>query len=160
MGPRIFEHKEHLVRLVGLFAAGLLVFLALQALLVPKSFGLLGHYRAEALDDNRAHPVAFAGREACEACHSDVVDARRGGRHERVACEACHGAQARHAQADDPAAAKPARPDARLCLSCHEANVARPAAFPQIDTREHAEAGSCFECHLAHRPDAGPEAKP
>ena len=35
---RLFGHKEHLVRVAALFAAGILVFLALQALLVPKGF--------------------------------------------------------------------------------------------------------------------------
>jgi hypothetical protein len=158
MIPRRFADEEHLLRVVGLFLAGLLAFFLVQALLVPKGFGVYGHFRAGALDDNRAHPILHAGRATCEACHTDVADARKGGKHERIGCEACHEAQARHAEAEDPAAQKPARPDARLCLVCHTANVAKPRGFPQIDPKEHAAPGSCLTCHKAHNP--APEAKP
>ncbi len=157
MIKRLFKDGEHLVRMAGLFASGVVAFFAIQYLLVPKGFGVYGHYRAGALDDNRARPASFAGRQTCEACHTDVADARRGGKHERIGCEACHGALARHAEAEDPSAAKPERPDARLCLVCHLANVARPRGFPQIDPKEHAEAGACFGCHKPHNPT--PEAK-
>jgi hypothetical protein len=153
MFERSFKHEAHLFRVAGLFVAGLGVFLGLRAWLVPKDFGLYGHYRAGALDDNRAREVAFAGRETCEACHSDVAEARAGGKHARIGCESCHGAQARHAEAEDPAAARPQRPDARLCQTCHAQNVAKPRGFPQIDGR-HAEAGTCLTCHKAHRPEA------
>jgi hypothetical protein len=37
---RLFENKEHLVRMAALFAAGLVVFLVMQALLVPEGFGV------------------------------------------------------------------------------------------------------------------------
>src|SRR5512141_1752826 len=93
----LFEHKGHLVRVAGLFLAGVVVFLVMQALLVPKGFGVYGHYRAGSLEENRARPVAFAGRAACVDCHSDVADAAKGGRHEAVRCEACHGPLAGHA---------------------------------------------------------------
>jgi hypothetical protein len=154
----LFKDGEHLARVAALFLAGLVAFFALQALMVPEGFGVYGHYRAGALDDNRTRPVSFAGQQTCEACHTDVSDARKGSTHERIGCEACHGPQARHAEADDPAAAKPERPDARLCIVCHAANVAKPRAFPQIDPQQHA--GACLDCHKAHNPGAAPEAKP
>jgi hypothetical protein len=147
-----YKDEEHLLRVVGLLLAGVIVFFVLQALLVPKGFGLYGHYRAGALDDARARPIAFAGRATCEACHSDVPEVAKGGKHAGIACEACHGALARHAEADDPAANKPARPTAALCPVCHTAAVGKPAAFPQIKLKEHAEPGTCLECHKAHRP--------
>ena len=87
----LFGHKGHLVRVAGLFVAGVLAFLVLQAFLVPKGFGVYGHYRAGALEENRARPVAFAGRAACVECHSDVPEAMKGGRHAAIRCEACHG---------------------------------------------------------------------
>jgi hypothetical protein len=146
-----FGDYEHLLRVVGLFAAGLVVFLLLKAVLVPASFGLYGHYRAAALEENRARPVAFAGHAACEECHADVVEARKGSKHARVSCEACHGALARHA-AGDESDAKPARPTAALCLTCHAPSVAKPAAFPQVSTKDHAEPGTCLECHKPHSP--------
>jgi hypothetical protein len=157
MSTRRFQDQEHLFRIAGLFLAGLVVFLALRFLLVPKGFGLYGHFRAGALDDNRATPLVHAGRETCAACHSDAADALKAGKHTQVACEACHGAQAAHAEADDPSAKKPARPQASLCPVCHQANVAKPASFPQVDPKEHAGSTSCFACHRPHDPGEAPQ---
>jgi len=148
---RLFGHREHLVRVAALFVAGVLAFLVLQALLVPKGFGLYGHYRAGALEENRARPVAHAGRAACVECHAEVPEAAKGGAHAAIRCEACHGALASHAA--DPMAQKAVRPDSKLlCARCHAANVARPAGFPQVDTAEHAGGEACTSCHVAHKP--------
>jgi len=147
----VFGHKEHLVRVGALFLAGVLAVLALQALFVPEGFGVYGHYRAGALEENRTRPVAFAGRAACVECHSDVPDAMKGGRHEGIRCEACHGPLAGHA--GDPAEKKAARPDSKvLCARCHATNVARPARFPQVEVADHAGAEACTTCHTAHSP--------
>jgi uncharacterized CHY-type Zn-finger protein len=146
-----FSDYAHVLRMAAIFAAGILLFLIVRALLVPEDFGVYGHYRAGALADNRAHPLVFAGRGACAECHDDIVAARKGGRHERVGCEACHGALGAHAfgQTD----AKPARPDPRaLCISCHDAKVGKPAGFPQVRVNEHAEEGPCTACHQPHNP--------
>lgn len=149
----LFKDQEHLARMAALFGGGVVVFLVLQQLLVPKGFGLYGHYRAGALDDNRARPVSFAGQAACAECHTDEATARKAGKHARVACEACHGALAKHAAEPDP---KPDKPHGReLCLKCHTANVAKPAKFPQVEPSEHAETGLCTECHQAHNPGMG-----
>jgi hypothetical protein len=151
MGQR-FRDYEHLLRVAALFVGGLLVFLFLKAMLVPRGFGLYGHYRAGALDDARARPAAFAGAGACADCHSDVVEAKKAGKHAGVRCEACHGPLVSHALADDAGATKPARPTATLCPVCHAANVAKPAGFPQVQVKQHAEPGTCLECHKAHQP--------
>lgn len=149
----LFKDQEHLARMAALFGGGVVVFLILQQLLVPKGFGLYGHYRAGALDDNRARPVSFAGQAACVECHTDEATARKAGKHARVACEACHGALAKHAAEPDP---KPDKPHGReTCLQCHTANVAKPAKFPQVEPSEHAETGLCTECHQAHNPGMG-----
>lgn len=157
-----FKDQEHLLRVIGLFLAGLVVFVLLQALLVPKDFGVYGHFRAGALDDNRARLRRYAGAESCAACHDDAARVRRAGKHAKVACEACHGPHARHAEADDPATMKPERPGPTLCLVCHAPNVAKPAGFAQVEAREHAGGASCLECHAAHDPlgDAAAGAKP
>jgi len=146
-----FRHKGHLVRVAVLFAAGILVFLGLQALLVPRGFGAYGHYRAGALDDNRARPLAHAGRAACLDCHADVWETLQKGRHGQVRCEACHGPLARHAE--DPSLGKAVKPDPKtLCVRCHQQSVARPAKFPQIDAASHAGGEACTSCHKAHDP--------
>ncbi len=142
---------EHLVRVAILFLAGVLIFVAARSLFVPKGFGEYGHYRAGALLDNRARPAAFAGRAACEECHTDEAQAKKQGRHAGPSCEACHGPLAAHAA--DPSAMKPTRPDGRaLCVTCHATLVGRPAKFPQVDPKEHAPEGACIDCHNPHDP--------
>lgn len=151
MGER-FRDTEHLVRLAALFAVGIVSFFILAAMMIPKDFGKYGHYRPGALDDNRAHAVVFAGREACADCHDDIVTERSGSHHARVSCESCHGALAAHAE--DPDALVPELPEATaLCLECHQTNVARPKDFPQVDAAEHAEGSPCTDCHSPHHPE-------
>jgi hypothetical protein len=152
---KLFGSGEHLMRVLLLFAAGLIAFLGLKALLVPKDFGLHGHYRAGALADNRAHRVSYAGRAACADCHTDEPAALAKGKHARVGCESCHGALAVHAE--DPEARKPALPEVPgLCLRCHGKTSGRPASFPQIDPADHAGEGRCTECHSPHDPGQQP----
>jgi hypothetical protein len=155
----ILKDKEHLVALAGLFLAGLLAFLVTRALLVPRDFGVLGHFRLGALADNQARPLVYGGRESCEGCHTDEAAVHKSGKHLGVSCEACHGPLAAHAE--DPGAAQGRRPNGRdLCLTCHTANAAKPRAFPQINVKEHSESGACVECHAPHRPESAPGVKP
>lgn len=148
---RLFENREHLVRVAVLFAGGFAAFLVLRALLVPEGFGVYGHYRSIALDDNRKRPLVYAGRAACLDCHSDAADLLRSGKHAGVGCEACHGALARHAE--DASAQKAERPDPRaVCLVCHGPSGAKPAGFPQVIPAEHSPEGSCADCHRPHAP--------
>jgi hypothetical protein len=145
------EDKGHLVRMAGLFVIGIGTFVALRAFMVPADFGEFGHYRPAALNDARARPVRYAGRSACEGCHSDVVAARHGSRHERIGCEACHGPLMAHAQAGGEQ--KPARPDSRvLCVRCHAASPWKPKTYPQVVVAEHSPEGSCLACHKPHAP--------
>ena len=141
----------HLVRMAGLFVIGVTAFVVLRWLMVPADFGVLGHYRAGAVTDNMKPPPVFAGQAACVECHADVAELRAKGRHAGVACEACHGALAAHAS--NPDGQKPVRPDARnTCISCHSANISKPASFPQVVPAEHAPEGSCAACHVVHNP--------
>jgi hypothetical protein len=151
MGKR-FQDGEHLVRLALLFAAGVLVFLAVRALLVPEGFGEIGHYRVGAIADNRARTPSFAGRAACLECHDEVGAKKATGAHGRVGCESCHGPLALHAA--DPDAVKPKLPDSgTLCVRCHTKSASRPKSFPQVDPEAHAEGAACVDCHDPHRPD-------
>jgi len=153
------KDAEHLLRLAAVFIAGLAVFLVLRAVLVPHSFGQYGHYRGDALAEVAAHPVRFAGQKVCEDCHGDIVATKSSGKHAGVHCEACHGPQAAHAE--NPVDIKPQLPDtAVLCARCHEANVAKPAGFPQVDTRDHSGGQTCKTCHQPHSPLLMPGEKP
>jgi transcription elongation factor Elf1 len=147
----LFKDTGHLIRLVVVVVLGVAAFVLLRAAVVPPSFGQYGHYRGDAIAEIAARPIAFAGHETCEACHTEVVDQKKQGKHVVIACEACHGALAKHA--DDPASVKPPKLDtAVVCARCHEANSAKPKGFPQVATADHSGGIACDTCHRPHRP--------
>jgi len=147
----LFKDKEHLVRMAGIFAIGITIFLILQMALVPKTFGLYGHYRASAIGDESRKPLTYAGRAACAQCHGPVVEVQKGGKHATLGCEGCHGALRQHAL--DPARVKPRALDAKkLCPACHEANIAKPKWLKQVNTAEHSMGETCTTCHQPHAP--------
>jgi hypothetical protein len=145
------KEGAHLIRLAGLFLAGTVLLLLARQAFVPAGFGKYGHFRAGALDDNRARAMAYAGRTSCEGCHEEILKVLRTGKHVGVGCEACHGPLAKHAE--DPALPKPVLPDTGvLCARCHEANSAKPKTFPQVVSREHSGGEKCKTCHQPHHP--------
>ena len=147
----------HLFRFAGLFVIAFLLFWVIRGYVVPKSFGQYGHYRGNAIKEMAARPISFAGHKACEDCHADVVQTKKGGKHAGVNCEACHGPLAAHA--DDPSVT-PQLPDTlALCPRCHEANLAKPKAFPQVDTKDHMGDVPCKTCHQPHDPAQAPVEK-
>lgn len=146
-----FQDAEHVLRLAGLFLAGLVLFFVLRAWLVPDDFGVYGHYRSRAILDNRNREPVYAGQAMCLDCHEEQAAERQAGRHALVRCEACHGPLAAHAEGRTEE--RPARPDARkLCVTCHEAGTGRPPAFPQVVPAEHAGDEACTACHRPHAP--------
>jgi len=146
-----FKDAEHLFRLAAVFVIGFVLFLVVRAFLVPRSFGQYGHYRGKAIPEIAALPVAYAGHQVCESCHTDVLDVKSKGVHKGVACESCHGPLAKHAE--DPASVQPAKLDAaKLCVRCHEANLAKPKSFPQVASEDHSGGAACDTCHQPHSP--------
>lgn len=147
----VFRDAGHLFRFAGLFVIAFLVFLAIRGRVVPRSFGQYGHYRGAAIGEIAAHPAKFAGHDACETCHADVLSVKSSGRHAHVNCEACHGPLANHAA--DPASVQPVKPDtAVLCVRCHAASAAKPKSFPQVVAETHANGLPCETCHQPHSP--------
>ncbi|MFZ0736575.1 MAG: cytochrome c3 family protein [Candidatus Acidiferrales bacterium] len=154
-----FKDAEHLLRVALVFVAAAVTFVLVRAVIVPRSFGEYGHYRGNAITEMAAQPVVFAGHQACETCHSDVVAVKNEGKHVGVNCEACHGALATHAA--DPVTVQPPKLDtAVLCVRCHEVNAAKPKDFPQIVAKEHSSGLPCETCHQPHSPLMGLGAKP
>jgi RNase P subunit RPR2 len=87
-----------------------------------------------------------------------VLEVKSKGVHAHVNCETCHGPLAKHA--DDPGSVVPVRPEvATLCVRCHMENIAKPAGFPQVHAKEHAQGQSCKECHQPHSPGFETRAK-
>ena len=140
----------HVVRVAVLFAAAFLTFLLVRSLLVPSDFGRYGFYRAGALGDIAARPVAFAGETACVACHAKTFEERHDTRHASLHCEACHGPLEAHARTPDvkPAALDPKQP----CIQCHARIAGRPAFVPQVVVADHSGDAECTACHNPHTP--------
>jgi len=150
-----FRDFEHLIRLAGIFVAGLLLFTVARAEFVPKDFGKYGHYRASATNDAASRPLAYAGRGRCTECHEDEVNEAAPSKHKVISCEACHGALLKHA--DDPEVEVAKADGQALCLRCHAANTGKPAHQPTVIAKDHSDEDSCIPCHKPHDPRMGQE---
>ena len=143
------------VGIIGIVA----ITLALTArhFLVPKTFGEYGHYRAAAMDEEKALIPVHAGRAACAECHKDVAALHTKDAHASVECETCHGAGGKHVKnSDEPMLPANTRND---CLVCHRYLDARPGAFPQVIWKQHFQfvgvkdvSIACVRCHSGHEP--------
>lgn len=133
------------------FALAVVALVVMRRVLMPKTFGQLGHYRAQAIDEIVARPIKYAGREACSECHDDIATVRRAGRHQTLACETCHGPAQAHVSSGGEV--KPIVPRERaFCPQCHGFDPARPTGFPQIDPATHNPVKRCVGCHNPHEP--------
>ena len=141
-----------IVRLVLLTLAIVGSYLVARAILTPASFGELGWYRAEALVELRSRTPVYAGKQACDECHSDQLQKLAKFEHKTLSCEACHGVSREHAENPD---ILPVKLTGSHCIRCHEANPSRPKWFKQIVVKDHY-AGKCTECHVPHQPSQSP----
>jgi len=111
-------------------------------------------------------PAAFAGPDACAACHADYAESYNKSPHagplgdparppDQRACEACHGPGQAHIDAGGGtagnlntfAASESDTQRSAPCLRCH----ANQSALHGFRAGEHARAGvSCTDCHNPH----------
>jgi hypothetical protein len=145
MPPQIF-------RLVLLTLAIVGSYLVARAFLTPPSFGQFGWYRGAALEELAARTPVYAGKQACDECHSDILHKLAGDAHQGLSCEACHGVSRAHAENPD---ILPLKLTGSHCIRCHEANPSRPAWFKQIVVKDHY-GSKCAECHIPHQPKQTP----
>lgn len=166
----------HIKRLIATFAAIMVLFLVLQQVLTPKSFGKLGHYRADAIQENEMRDLHYAGSVSCIKCHEEQQTDKANGFHAQLKCEVCHGPGLKHVMYADkfkdgnlPDSLKLHKPDERKdCAVCHELNAARVkivfdtinnSMIHQVNTMKHNpvnkrtnEVLKCIECHNPHQP--------
>jgi hypothetical protein len=154
---RPFRMPPQIVRLVLLTLGIVSTYLVARYFLTPPSFGELGWYRAGALSDAASPPAAgrlvFAGKKACDECHSEVLKTLSKADHKTLSCEGCHGPGQAHAD----------NPDVKMgvlhfshCMRCHEANPSRPKWHKQIILKSHYVGQKCTECHKPHEPNEVP----
>ncbi len=149
---RIWRFPDQVVRLAILLAVAVIAMVAVRNRLVPASFGLTGHYRADAVVAVASQPIRYAGSQFCVDCHDHEGEIKDSSYHRGLACEVCHGAAWAHA--NDFESQTPAIPRARgeACLHCHSYLPSRPTGFPQILERLHNPLKPCIGCHDPHDP--------
>jgi hypothetical protein len=165
---RLWKMPPQIFRLVLVTLAIVGSYLVARAFLTPQSFGEYGWYRGNALGEIASRTPVYAGRRACEECHSDVSEKLAKDSHKTLSCEACHGVSRIHAEnpnipagrerqddSPDAAAKKKIELTGSHCIRCHEANPSRPAWFKQIVVKDHY-SGKCTECHVPHQPTQTP----
>ena len=152
---RLFKMPPQLSRIV-LLALGIVVAYSIaRYFLTPTSFGEYGWYRGAALAEMATRDRVYAGKKACEECHSDEYQKLIKHEHKSLSCEACHGPGEAHVQNPDNPDVKMAVLHYSLCLRCHEANPSRPKWHKQIVSKNHY-TGKCTECHVPHSPSEVP----
>jgi len=161
-----FQMPPQILRLFLLAVGIVSAYLIARHFLTPRSFRQYGFYRAEALAEVAARQPSFAGRKACEECHSDEVQKMAKFEHKGLGCEGCHGPGQAHS--DDPQTNNIVRSAYAMCLRCHEVNPSRPKWHKQISLKTHysptkADAkadprlnSGCTECHVPHAPSEVP----
>jgi hypothetical protein len=167
---------QHIKRLIVVFVVFILLFLILQHILKPVSFGKLGHYRELSIHENSVKPLYYAGAINCSGCHDSIRLIKAEGLHAQLNCEACHGPGLKHALYAASFRGRPL-PDSlmltmpnerRDCAICHEINAARikilfdtinNTMVKQVNSMEHNlisrktnKERKCVSCHNPHQP--------
>ena len=96
----------------------------------------------------------YAGKKACEECHSDEYQKLLKHEHKGLACESCHGPGEAHGK--DPRKDNIEKSNFAVCLRCHETNPSRPKWHKQIVIKNHYTGSKCTECHVPHSPSEVP----
>ena len=166
------EHARHFVRLLALIAIAVIGFLGVRAKVVPKDFGLTGHFRQSAIPEIAAREPRHLGTDACADCHSDVSTPKAAGKHSIPQCENCHGPGMIHVKmmSDDSVDKYPDRIKSnpmglrvvsgiQECKWCHLKTFERPSTLKSIaNVEQHIVSkggkftplSKCIDCHNPH----------
>lgn len=138
--------------LLPLFAVFIILFLIARHFLIPDSFGELGHYRADSIDEIAELPAHYAGKGVCIECHDTEAEQLASDLHSGLSCEICHGPNARHADDYEFKENLVMGGTRDFCGRCHSLNPARRIeVINQIDIKEHyPEKEKCIDCHNPH----------
>lgn len=151
------EHARHVFRVLLVLILGVTGVILGRALLVPKSYGIYGPYRADnVVEQAKIRAPRHAGPESCAGCHAKQSQARAAGKHKGVSCEVCHAPLSVHVSGGAVKGKMPVDRSYQLCARCHRKIAGRPEKFPQVVLDQHVpaalEAGVCLQCHEPHSP--------
>jgi len=145
---------------IGVLAGGGLLF---KQLLLPDSFGVYGHYRADAIKEAALVPIRHGTNASCFKCHSNEVKFHKKGRHQTISCEFCHGTYADHVADGKKIGTLPVKKEKEittLCLRCHNTEikarheeVIKTVAMPDHLKDQNVKiTHNCNQCHYVHAP--------
>ncbi len=148
-----------LLSIVVLGAGGLVI----KRLLLPKSFGVYGPYRADAIAEAALVPVRHGTNASCLKCHPYEEKTHKKGRHQTISCEFCHGPFADHitdGKKSGPLPVKKGKEITTLCLRCHNTEikarheeVIKTVAMPDhLKDQKVKLTHNCNQCHHVHAP--------
>jgi predicted CXXCH cytochrome family protein len=150
--------KNHVLRPLMVAIAAVALLLTARHFYVPDDFGVngrnftFGFYRAGNLDDQKALPVKYKGKQICAECHEEQYESNMASKHHIIPCENCHGPAGNHPENPEKLTIDKSR---ALCIRCHAKlpypNSAR-GKLPGIDPVEHNPESECSECHNPHKP--------
>ncbi len=166
------RHAGHFLRLVALVAVAVVGFLFVRSQVVPKDFGVTGHFRLSAIADEGKREARHIGSDACAECHDDIGKSWKTGKHHTPQCENCHGPGLMHTKvvAEESTTAYPdkilklknaiKRPTGiQECKWCHLRTFERPSTLKSIanveaHVSEHkgtfTKDTKCIDCHNPH----------
>ena len=132
-------------------------------ILTPESFGIYGHYRADAILEEANREIRHWTNRPCFSCHPYEAKIHLNGNHKTISCEFCHGPYADHVKGDKKIGTLPVKKgeDIKvLCLRCHNRTIqARPReVIKTVIMPEHLESRNvklthiCNQCHHVHAP--------
>ncbi len=151
---RLIHMPPQLLRILLLAVGIVTTYCIARYFLTPPSFKQYGWYRGAALAELATRPRVYAGKKACEECHSDEYQKLTKHEHKGLACESCHGPGEAHVK--DPTKENIEKSSFAACLRCHEANPSRPKWHKQVVSRNHYTGSKCTECHVPHSPSEVP----
>lgn len=153
---------------IVVMATGGLLF---KQLLLPKSFGAYGHYRADAIEEEAMLSSRHGTNESCFKCHEWEAKNHSSGLHKTISCEFCHGPWADHVslvESEYGVAYKktgilPVKKQdeiTTLCLRCHNTEikarseeVIKTVAMPEhLEKQKVKLTHNCSQCHNVHAP--------
>ncbi|MDM8516065.1 hypothetical protein QUF76_07695 [Desulfobacterales bacterium HSG16] len=157
------SYNSHVKRIIGgIVIAAVLGFLA-KVVMTPESFGVYGHYRADAIIEEADREIRHWTNASCSSCHAHEANRHSKGNHKTISCEFCHGTYADHIADGKKVKTLPVMTGDEiktLCLRCHNKAIeARPedviktVAMPDHLKKQNVkETHTCNQCHYVHAP--------
>jgi hypothetical protein len=157
------SYKMRLVAVVVVMGIAVAGGLFVKGLVKPASFGVYGHYRADAIEEETLIPIRHATNTSCYTCHPYEARIHKTGLHKTISCEFCHGPWADHVAGNKKIGTLPVKKNKEittLCLRCHNTEIkARPheviktVAMPEhLASQKVKLTHNCNQCHHVHAP--------